>query len=154
MGLPDSGRLSVDLSELRAMARLDLAGLAYEFGALNNKTANTADYDAQTFIGYPVASGEGAGFSQSYDAWSNLRDRLVRCMGQSAQNAHAAQGAIEKICKMYENTDADAAADLEKAWSYQDSNGNAAPPPDIAHYSGSTGAHTQDGYPPAMPDIY
>lgn len=154
MGLPDSGRLSVDLSELRAMARLDLAGMAYEFGALNNKTADTADNDAETFIGYPVASGEGAGFSESYGAWSSLRDRLVRCMGQSAENAHAAQLAIEKICNMYEEADEAAAADLNKVWSYKDANGNPVPPPGIAHYTDAHGTHTQDRYPPAMPNIY
>lgn len=154
MGLPDCGRLSVDLSELRAMARLDLAGLAYEFGALNNKTANTADYDAETFIGYPVASGEGAGFSESYSAWSDLRDRLVKCMGQSAENAHAAQQAIEKICTMYEATDDTAAADLEKVWSQKDAAGNPVPPPGIASYTDSHHSRTQDRYPPAMPHIY
>jgi len=144
----------VDLSELRAMARLDLAGMAYEFGALNNKTAGTADSDAETFMSYPVSSGEGAGFSASYDAWSNLRDRLVRCMGKSAENAHAAQQAVEKICSMYESTDDDAAKHLEKSWSNKDVNGDPAPPPGIAHYTNGDKTLTQDRYPPAMPKIY
>lgn len=154
MGLHDSGRLSVDLSELRAMARLDLAGTAYELGALNNKVAGTADSDAETFIGYPVGSGEGAGFSASYGAWSGLRDRLIRCLGESAENAHEAQRAVEKICSEYEGTDDAAAADLEKVWAYRDSNGNPAPPPGIAHYTDANGKGIQERYPPILPKIF
>jgi hypothetical protein len=102
-----------DLDELQKLAEIYLMDLAREYVEANNSVATTG-YTDFVFSPFPAS----AGTDQVYQYWSDLRDQLIDVLGRTATNYEAASAAMLHIVKAYEETDAEAARRLHRAWQH------------------------------------
>ncbi|MEV5748383.1 hypothetical protein AB0L00_11235 [Actinoallomurus sp. NPDC052308] len=105
--------LVVELNHLLAAGRITLPHLARTYATLNNRVADTSGYDNTAFAPCPAAGGAQ---DQLRAPWTALRNRLQDVLGRSAKSFEAAGDAMVHVAAHYEAAEADAAAQVRKAW--------------------------------------
>lgn len=138
----DSGdKLGADLSDLMAVAKLDLPDMADTFAVLNN-TLGDHSADGNVLAPCPTTASLGP----VGPSWLVLRDRLQDYLADAASKCEAAADAVTYIVNLYASTDATAAADLRAVWSgglpadlgaYQGDHLPLAPPPVVTSHDGT-----------------
>ncbi|MCO5968978.1 hypothetical protein [Actinoallomurus soli] len=103
----------VELNQLLAAGRVTLPHLAWTYATLNNRVADTAGFDNAAFTPCPTT---GGGQDELRAPWTALRNRLQDVLGRSAKSFEEAGTAIIHIAAHYEAAEADAAAQVRKAW--------------------------------------
>ncbi|MEV5704471.1 hypothetical protein [Actinoallomurus sp. NPDC052274] len=103
----------VELTHLLAAGKVTLPHLAWTYATLNNRVADTTGYDNTAFASCPATGGAQ---DQLRAPWTALRNRLQDVLGRSAKSFEAAGTAIVHIAAHYEAAEADAAAQVRKAW--------------------------------------
>lgn len=112
--LPPTDQMAADLSDLRALAQVDLPGIQAIYEGLYKGVAGTAGNDVAAFSGY----GGGAGYAVGELAgeWTVARNLLQDALGASVTALGLASQAISAIADAYGNADTAARDQVDAAW--------------------------------------